>query len=355
VPRPFVSVLIDTYNHERFIEPAIVSAIEQDFPASEREILVVDDGSTDATPAIVRRFEPRVRLLRKANGGQASAFNAGIPECKGEIIAFLDGDDWWAREKLARVVAVLAGNESCGIVGHGITNAFENGPQHIDTVQKAELLRLNSAAAARVFRMRKSYLGTSRMTVRAAVVRRILPVPEALVIEADEYIFTLLTAISDLVIVPDVLTHYRQHGANLYNAAGGNQAGLIRKQRVMAALAEALRRSLPVWGVPADAVEYICEIIEAEAEQMHLMLHGGAPWETVRTENTIYRIMHEDAPRSHRIFRAATMILALLLPPRWFYASRRWLGKQAWYRIVRQNILPPPGNTRVTVPEEFEA
>src|ERR1051325_2162678 len=95
----FASVLIDTYNHERFIEQAIVSVLEQDFPASEREILVVDDGSTDGTPEIVKKFEPQVRLLRKKNGGQASAFNAGIPECKGEIVAFLDGDDWWNRDR----------------------------------------------------------------------------------------------------------------------------------------------------------------------------------------------------------------------------------------------------------------
>ncbi|HZS70819.1 MAG TPA: glycosyltransferase, partial [Candidatus Acidoferrum sp.] len=79
--RPFVSVLIDTYNHERFIEQAIASVLDQDFPASEMEVLVVDDGSTDRTPEVLRQFEPRVRVIRKANGGQASAFNAGIPQC----------------------------------------------------------------------------------------------------------------------------------------------------------------------------------------------------------------------------------------------------------------------------------
>ncbi len=70
--RSFVSVLIDTYNHERFIEQAMVSVLQQDFPEAEREIIVVDDGSTDRTPEIVKKFEPRVRLLRKENGGQAS-------------------------------------------------------------------------------------------------------------------------------------------------------------------------------------------------------------------------------------------------------------------------------------------
>src|ERR1700684_1962393 len=99
---PLVSVLIDTYNHERFIEQAILSVLDQDFPAPDMEILVVDDGSTDGTPEIIRKFAPRVRYQRKSNGGQASAFNAGIPETKGDIVAMLDGDDWWARGKLKR-------------------------------------------------------------------------------------------------------------------------------------------------------------------------------------------------------------------------------------------------------------
>src|SRR5208283_1680434 len=102
--RPIVSVLIDTYNHERFIEQAVDSVLAQDFPASDREVLVVDDGSTDKTPEILRKFEPNIRILRKANGGQASAFNLGIPLCRGGIIAFLDGDDFWVPNKL-RVIA----------------------------------------------------------------------------------------------------------------------------------------------------------------------------------------------------------------------------------------------------------
>src|ERR1700751_6349756 len=117
---PRVSVLIDTYNHERFIEQAIQSVLSQDFPASEREILVVDDGSTDRTPEILARFAPQIRILRKPNGGQASAFNHGIPECLGEIIAFLDGDDWWRPEKLGRIANVISLNPSISVVGHGI-------------------------------------------------------------------------------------------------------------------------------------------------------------------------------------------------------------------------------------------
>ncbi len=112
--RPIVSVLIDTYNHERFIEQAIRSALEQDFPASNREILVVDDGSQDRTSEIAAGFAPQVRLIRKANGGQASAFNASIRECQGEIVTFLDGDDWWAPSKLKLVVAAFSETQASG-------------------------------------------------------------------------------------------------------------------------------------------------------------------------------------------------------------------------------------------------
>ena len=352
--RPFVSVLVDTHNHEKFIEHALRSVLVQDFPEEQREILVVDDGSTDQTPEILRRFGQYIRILRKANGGQASAFNAGIPECRGEIIAFLDGDDWWAPDKLCRVVEIFTSDSAVGFVGHGILESFADGRLRAIAPERPERLRLNSLAAARMFRLRKSFLGTSRMTMRAAIARQLLPVPEALVIEADEYLFTLAAALSDVAILPDTLTHYRLHGANLYNAAGGNAAGLRRKQAVLAALAEALRTELAVRGIPDDATRCVVEIVKAEADQLRLMLDGGAPWETVRTENIIYEVMHGDAPRSHRLFRWTTMLPASVLPPRWFYAARRWLAGQSWYRRARTEVLPVPAITRVAGPEEFK-
>src|ERR1700685_2224372 len=133
--RPYISVLVDTYNHERFIEEALVSVLEQDVAEAECEVVVVDDGSTDQTPEIVRKFAPRVRLIRKPNGGQASAFNARIPEARGEIISFLDGDDWWTRDKLTRVMQAITSDPSLGFVGHGITTV------HRDGSMESEILR----------------------------------------------------------------------------------------------------------------------------------------------------------------------------------------------------------------------
>jgi glycosyltransferase involved in cell wall biosynthesis len=340
--KPYFSVLIDTYNHERFIEQAIVSVLEQDVADGEREIIVLDDGSSDRTPEIVRKFEPRVRLIRKANGGQASAFNLGIPRCIGELIAFLDGDDWWAPGKLRAVGDVLATDAAVGMAGHGIVESNDGGGQRIVAPENSERLRLNSLAMARVFRLRKSYLGTSRMTMRASVARQIGPVPEALTIEADEYLFTLAAALGDIVILRDALTYYRVHAGNLYLGAGANGNSLRRKQAVHAALAATLRRELPLRGVPPDAVECVCEIVAAEGDQLRLMVDGGAPWETVKTEKKIYEVLHGGAPLKHRVFRQMTMLAAGVLPPRWFYRGRQWMGSRRWYGELRGKILPVP-------------
>jgi len=339
---PIVSVLIDTYNHERFIEEAVCSVLAQDFPASDREIVVVDDGSTDKTSEILRKFEPHVRILRKENGGQASAFNYGIPECQGQIIAFLDGDDWWLPEKLSRVVNLMAKDPSLGVIGHGIVQVSENQPDL--KVSRASVLRfrLDTKTSAELFRLNRCYLGTSRLTLRADVARKILPVPESLIFEADEYLFTLAAALVDTMILPDLLTCYRLHGANLFLASGGSRAGERRKQRILAALAGELPHGLSACGAAPDVSRIIVEMVELEAAQLRLQFDGGSAWETFRTEAALYRIQHPSVSTRSQLFRSFTMIPALLLPPRWFYAGRRWLSSQSWYLRARRSVLPSP-------------
>jgi Glycosyl transferase family 2 len=353
-----VSVPIDTYNHERFIEKAITSVLDQDFPAAQREIIVVDDGSTDNTPEIVRRFEPQVRYIRKTNGGQASAFNAGIPECQGEIIAFLDGDDFWLPSKLSRVADILAKNPDVGLLGHAIREPLPDGTERVAAPEKDEKFRLSSISTARLFRLRKSFLGTSRMIIRADVARRILPVPEPLVIEADEYLFTLAAAMSEVIILQEPLTCYVLHGASLYIGDGTVTAGLRRKQQVMASLAGCLNKALPQYGLSADVVDCTVEIVQAEADQMLLMLDGGAPWQTVRAENKLFEVLHGDASKSQHFFRVLSMIPAFVLPPRWFCAGRRWLGTRSWIGTFEKALCPFPASQLWQVPRssslEFE-
>jgi hypothetical protein len=120
----------------------------------------------------------------------------------------------------------------------------------------------------------------------------------------------------------------------------------------MAALASSLQKALRAQGLPIEIVDCVVEIVQAEADQFRLMLDGGAPWQTVRAENKLFRMLHGDASRSQTVFRALSMIPALLLPPRWFYAGRQWVGKQSWYRQMRQETLPVPRIAAVTTSEE---
>src|SRR6478752_3142267 len=76
------------------------------------EVIVVDDGSTDASPDIAAGFGPPIRVLRRAHCGGASALNAGLAEASGELLAFIDADDLWADEKLAQQSAALASDLS---------------------------------------------------------------------------------------------------------------------------------------------------------------------------------------------------------------------------------------------------
>jgi glycosyltransferase involved in cell wall biosynthesis len=339
--KPFVSVLIDTYNHERFIEKAIVSVLGQDFPASDREIIVVDDGSSDRTPEIVRKFEPEVRLLRKTNGGQASAFNVGIPECRGEVVAFLDGDDWWVGKKLSRVIPVLAGDSKIGMVGHGTITVLPDGRESAEVLKEGYRYSLCSVEGALLFRSRKSFLGT-RSTIRTSILRKLLPVPETIRIEADEFVFTMAAALGEVEILPEALFFYRLHSSNFFSQYGFDESSVRRKQQSIAELARNLEVRLRHVGTSDEVIRTVVHAIWVEADQLRLSADGGAPWETVRTELAMYRLLHGDAPWSHRMFKYATVLPAYFFPPRFYYRARRHLAESGWYMNARKILFPVP-------------
>jgi glycosyltransferase involved in cell wall biosynthesis len=342
MPRQFVTILIDTFNHELFIEEAIESVLKQDFPASETEILVVDDGSTDNTPELVRKFDPRVRLLRKINGGQASAFNAGISEAHGEIVAFLDGDDWWAPGKLTAVTKAFAAEAGVGLVGHGITEVYADGRQCTQLPREMCRFRIASTAEARMFRMRRGFLGTSRMAFRREILRRIGCVPEALEFEADEYLFTLAGLFADVMILPESFTFYRLHDKNLFQITSGDAKAIRRKQQILAALAQSLREKLKESGLPFEIARIILECVEVEAELLRLEVDNGFPWETISTELTIMRVFHSDASIWQRLFSYTRLVPAFVLPARTYYGWRRRLAILPFYQGLRRKLLPFP-------------
>ncbi len=112
-----VSVIIPAYRAAHIIGRAIDSLLSQTRPPEE--ILVIDDGSPDDVSAALASYGERVRLHRQPNGGAASARNRGIDLVGGELIAFLDADDYWEPYKLERQLAILERHPEIGLIaGH---------------------------------------------------------------------------------------------------------------------------------------------------------------------------------------------------------------------------------------------
>lgn len=105
-PLPLISVVIPAYNCASFIAEAVDSVLAQDYP--ELEVIVVNDGSTDGTEAVLQSYGGRIRLLTQANQGCAAARNHGLRHARGRYIAFLDGDDVWCPDKLSYQYRALA-------------------------------------------------------------------------------------------------------------------------------------------------------------------------------------------------------------------------------------------------------
>lgn len=109
-----VSVIIPVYNGIRYIDEAVQSALDQDHP--EKEVVVVDDGSTDGTLDRLRAYGSSIRLIAQKNAGPPGARNNGLRAATGDYVAFLDADDIWLQGKLSRQVAHLDAHQDVGTV-----------------------------------------------------------------------------------------------------------------------------------------------------------------------------------------------------------------------------------------------
>jgi glycosyltransferase involved in cell wall biosynthesis len=352
--RRFVSVLIDTYNHEKFIEQAISSVLEQDFPASDFEIMVVDDGSTDRTPELVKKFAPRATYLPKQNGGQASAFNYGIPHCRGEIVVFLDGDDWWEPNKLATVVSEFESNPGLGAVGHGLYEVDEAGKRlFLNIPNRRYSCRLQDMEEARNFLELRSFLGTSRLAIRRVVLDRILPVPQNLLVEADEFLATLAAAFSGCVVLDQPLTSYRFHSGNQFQYVVGDDRRHKRKATSLECLAKDLPSRLRAAGAAKEIVEFLTLPNWIDASRMRLSLGHGWPWETVRVERAAFRTAYKRASIGYYFFHIAVLAVAAVTPPSFFYSARDWYARRRLARLRGIVGTPVPADSLVIRKAQF--
>jgi glycosyltransferase involved in cell wall biosynthesis len=212
-----VSVLMAAYNYGKFIGAAIESVLSQDYQGPV-ECVVVDDGSTDGTPAVVARFEKAVRSIRQANAGQAAAFNRAFTESTGEVICFLDADDLWRPSKVRRVVEAFAADSEVGLVHHGLEKHVENGAEAGDfegsprhpfdgNVSQVMLLRV----------LPWGFSPTSGLSLRRELCEVIFPLTTGLKTSADELIAPVAALLAPVRYIEEPLGVYRIHGSNLWS------------------------------------------------------------------------------------------------------------------------------------------
>jgi glycosyltransferase involved in cell wall biosynthesis len=213
--RPLVSVLINNYNYEAYLAQAIDSAILQDYHPIE--IIVVDDGSADNSRSIMSRYGTQIRTIFQNNGGQASAFNAGVNAAKGDILCFLDSDDYWLPDKVSKVVEVYAGLEGPFLVHHRLKIKDEAGGAR-DGLLFGTLHRnpLNMAEYGRKYgHIYYQASATSGMSINRSLAEMIFPLPEQYVRTcADDFIVRAASLVAALHSMEQVLGIYRVHGTN---------------------------------------------------------------------------------------------------------------------------------------------
>jgi glycosyltransferase involved in cell wall biosynthesis len=130
---PLVSVIIPNYNYARFLREAIMSVQAQTY--SNTEIIVVNNGSTDNSLDVLKQFGSQINLIDQENLGQSGARNSGLKAAKGDLIAFLDADDYWQKDKLEKQIPLI--NSQTQLVYSGISR-FRDDTREVESILKPQ-------------------------------------------------------------------------------------------------------------------------------------------------------------------------------------------------------------------------
>lgn len=240
-----VSVVVTVYNLARYVEATLASVFAQSH--HDVEIIVVDDASTDGSVELLRAHEDRITLVRHdRNRGVLAATLSGLEKATGEIVAFLDGDDLWEPEKLARVATRFAADDRTVMVSHDCSVIDGSGKKvrGIDPTQAPTRARAADADALSAG-MRRSvleyrgevWLGSAwclrnAALDRAEVARWVSSLPDPTLVYQDHPLATLLLLTNPdgrVDYVNEALLRYRIHDANYSGAA----RDLVRAKKIV--------------------------------------------------------------------------------------------------------------------------
>ena len=254
---PEISIVINNYNYAAFLPRAIDTALAQQ--SVRAEVIVVDDGSSDSSPAVIAGYGSAIRPVLQANGGQASAMNAGVAVARAPVLAFLDADDWWLPGKCAAVLAAFAAAPRAGLVYHRLQPSLSDGSPAFRAIPRSLCAgdlgpRLSRSGGRWTFPM------TSSLSVRRATWDEAGDIPDRFRISADAWLTGILPFLAPVVALPEALGHYRIH-SNTWFRASDDRAMLRRRMDHWAATVEVTNAFLAARGRPerialADHFDY---------------------------------------------------------------------------------------------------
>ncbi|NET62924.1 MAG: glycosyltransferase [Moorea sp. SIO1G6] len=203
-----VSVIIGNYNYGRFIAQAIESVLNQTY--RRFELIVVDDGSTDNSRDVIKSYQDKLIPIFQENAGQGAAFNAGLAKATGEIVCFLDSDDYFHPDKLAKVVAAFVDHPEWVQISHGRVSIDREGniigrdPTFFSQGDVRPLLLQWG---------RYAWAITSALSYRRYAIDQVAPLPKR-PRAADTYLTATIPFYGEIGCIKEPLMFYRKHGKN---------------------------------------------------------------------------------------------------------------------------------------------
>jgi cellulose synthase/poly-beta-1,6-N-acetylglucosamine synthase-like glycosyltransferase len=242
---PFISVVVPVWNGDRFIEDCLDSILATDYPTSSREIIVVDNGSTDRTAMVVRRYP--VTCVSETQRGPAAARNRGISASRGEIVAFTDADCVVTRAWLRELAAALSDDTVAAVAGEIEAHTPRTPSERFVAMRRP---RLQEAAMNAV----RPYFATGNLAVRREVFTRVGTFdPRFITGEDQDFAWRFLAAGLRGGYAPRALVYHRHRSSGWEFFK--QQVGWARGHML-------LRRhyGLP-WGIRAELGQYMKLIV----------------------------------------------------------------------------------------------
>lgn len=327
---PLVSVVIDNYNYAHLLGATIESVLAQTY--SRVETIVVDDGSTDESRTLIEGFGERVRPIYKTNGGQASAFNAGVAAVRGEIVCFLDADDLWTAEKVQRVVEVFAAEPRADWIRHRLQVIDASASPVGVALPWISRSRLQAPDPLLFIEGRVPVL-TSAVALRRELAERVFPLPErtppwagepglSLRWDADAYLAFRAAACGGWAYsLNEVLGSYRRHGSQRFEGLAGIETMMTNQIDIARAATSAFEGRVPDTTLPSSVYKH---------RALLAGLRGHAPWTAERGGPLLrgMRAILPLAPRRPGLFarQAAALGFAWALPRLWTWKLLRHQG-----------------------------